>query len=303
MDFAAAAERLALSMNTTMTTRWSRMSMIFCFVALSPKGARGPSKWSKPYFAERTISASRSLLRGLILAQALDQMSQVCECLIAGKKGGVASAGDDVREQLHVLAYGGQLGERAEIKPLCRVLVPALERIARDGVDHPVLGGEVTHRAGQQLARVAMLRRDGREMELSLPGGRLSRFVAGGMAHGVHRRQGCCEDEEQAPCRAALLSPGTRRPARDDSHQPCPRSVGACNCSLDSVDNSSGLCCAELCRSAGRSKGLLVVSRERPIRLRSPAGPRPEGTILPASRRSPSTPSRAWRNIQPAAPV
>ena len=82
----------------------------------------------------------------LILAQALDQVSQVCQCLLAGKKGGVAGAGDDVREQLHELADGGQLGERAEIKPVCRVLVPALERIARDGVDHPVLGSEVTHR-------------------------------------------------------------------------------------------------------------------------------------------------------------
>ena len=47
--FAAEAERLALSMKTIMTTRWSRMSMIFCFVAVSLKGARAPSKWSQPY--------------------------------------------------------------------------------------------------------------------------------------------------------------------------------------------------------------------------------------------------------------
>ena len=40
--------------------------MIFCFVALSLNGARGPSKWSQPYFADRTMSASRSLLRGTI---------------------------------------------------------------------------------------------------------------------------------------------------------------------------------------------------------------------------------------------
>src|SRR5271157_3326938 len=174
-----------------------------------------------------------------------------------------------------------------------------------------------------------MLRRDGREMELRLPGGRLPRFVDGGMAHGVHRRQECRENEEQPPCRAALLPPGTRRPAREDSHQLRPRSVGvgACDRSLDPVDKSQRLrgyffvernsfrffpfrwfrlseqierrgrngmnsvlrlpgygsfelCCAELCRIAGRSKGLLVVSREMPIRFNSPAGPRPAaGTI------------------------
>ena len=41
---ATEAERLALSPKTTRTTRWSRIAMIFCFVASSPKGARGPSK-------------------------------------------------------------------------------------------------------------------------------------------------------------------------------------------------------------------------------------------------------------------
>src|SRR5271165_4704459 len=118
-----------------------------------------------------------------------------------------------------------------------------------------------------------MLRRDGREMELRLPGGRLSWLVDGGMAHGVHRKQECRENEEQPPCRAALLPPGTRRPARDDSHQLRPRSVGAC-------DRSLGLCCAELCRIAGHSKGLLVVSREMPIRFNSPAGPRPAAATI-----------------------
>ena len=110
-------------------------------------------------------AASAELGVALILAQAFYQVSQVCPCLLAGEEGGVAGAGDDIREQFHILADGGQLGERAEIKSLFWILVPALERIARDGVDHPVFGGNVTHRAGQQLARMAMLGRDSREKE------------------------------------------------------------------------------------------------------------------------------------------
>ena len=50
-------------------------------------------------------------------------------------------------------------------RPLLRVLVPALERIARDRVDHPVLRGDVAHRVVQQLAHVPVLGADGREPE------------------------------------------------------------------------------------------------------------------------------------------
>ena len=53
-------------MKTIMTTRSSRTSMIFRFMAVSLKGARAPSKWSQPYVADRLISASRSSFLGTI---------------------------------------------------------------------------------------------------------------------------------------------------------------------------------------------------------------------------------------------
>src|SRR5271157_1734328 len=107
-----------------------------------------------------------------------------------------------------------------------------------------------------------MLRRYGRETERRFPGRSLPRLIGSGVAHGVHLRQDWCKNEEQAPCRAALMPPGTRRLAREDSHQLRPRSVGACDRSLECVNESFALSGAELCWSAGCSKGLLVVSRE-----------------------------------------
>jgi hypothetical protein len=54
--------------------------------------------------------------------------------------GRIGMAGDDVGQEFHALPDRGQLGERSQEEPLLRVVIPALERIAGDRVDHPWAG-------------------------------------------------------------------------------------------------------------------------------------------------------------------
>ena len=134
----------------------------------------------------------------LILAQALDQVRQVRDSLLSGEIRRVGDAGCHVREQFHALADRGQLREGAQVKPLGRVLVPALERIAGDRVDHPVLRGEVPHRVGQELPHVTVVGTNGWETKRRLAGRWPARLIRRCVLHPARHRQGGCEGEDQA---------------------------------------------------------------------------------------------------------
>ena len=141
----------------------------FCF---STSEASGPEPLAGGQVEEVAQQALRAEPRVALVLRA-GSATRWARCVRACSReryGRVGLAGDDVREQLHVLADRGQLGERAEEEPPLRVLVPALERIARDRVDHPVLRGDVAHRVVEQRPRVTVLGGNGREAERRLAG-------------------------------------------------------------------------------------------------------------------------------------
>ena len=99
-------------MNTIMTTRWSRMSMIFCFVAVSAKGGQGPSKWSQPY-------VGRALDRGLAVVVPGDDPAlglkafQIASPFSRPKHRGTSCLSTSDGQRAEPLA-GGQVEEVAE---------------------------------------------------------------------------------------------------------------------------------------------------------------------------------------------
>ena len=218
--------------------------------------------------------------------------------------GRVGLAGGDVGEQLHPLADRGQLGERAEEEPLLRVLVPALERVAGGRVDQlvgrarrsaarsraaPGRAGARPGRSGSGTRPSAVARQgrragedSGRRERHQRSSGRDRRAAVGSGRHGRHRLGMRRRSDRLSWCR---LESDRGRGIGGSSH------------------GRGGTRLAGGGRPAREGARGQVAARPRPG-LSSAAGRVGRGDDSPRRPAAvPSTPSRAWRNIQPAAPV